>query len=160
MRPGLVSISFLPLCHITARHVDFAMLYHGVTLAYCPVHGRLPATLLEVRPPFRGRAPRLRKNLRPGGAERQGHAQARHLRLGRFRGTGSQARNSCRDNSHLAQLEAGQQTRLLENSRGHGRQGRNLHFRRRAPGPRTRRVVRQRWASAFTRATASPKLRQ
>jgi long-chain acyl-CoA synthetase len=34
MRPGLISISFLPLCHITARHVDFAMLYHGVTLAY------------------------------------------------------------------------------------------------------------------------------
>src|SRR4029077_13387543 len=29
MRPGLISISFLPLCHITARHVDFAMLYHG-----------------------------------------------------------------------------------------------------------------------------------
>ena len=39
MRPGLISISFLPLCHITARHVDFAMLYHGVTLAYCPFIG-------------------------------------------------------------------------------------------------------------------------
>ncbi len=42
MHPGLVSISFLPLCHITARHVDFAMLYHGVTLAYCPFIERLP----------------------------------------------------------------------------------------------------------------------
>jgi long-chain acyl-CoA synthetase len=50
MRPGLVSISFLPLCHITARHVDFAMLYHGVTLAYCPFLDRLPASLLEVQP--------------------------------------------------------------------------------------------------------------
>jgi long-chain acyl-CoA synthetase len=50
MRPGLISISFLPLCHITARHVDFAMLYHGVTLAYCPFLDRLAASLLEVRP--------------------------------------------------------------------------------------------------------------
>ena len=50
MRPGLISISFLPLCHITARHVDFAMLYHGVTLAYCPFLDRLAASLLEVQP--------------------------------------------------------------------------------------------------------------
>jgi long-chain acyl-CoA synthetase len=50
VQPGDLSISFLPLCHITARHVDFAMMYHGVTLAYCPFLDRLPATLLEVRP--------------------------------------------------------------------------------------------------------------
>ena len=50
MRPGLISISFLPLCHITARHVDFAMLYHGVTLAYCPFLDQLAASLLEVQP--------------------------------------------------------------------------------------------------------------
>jgi long-chain acyl-CoA synthetase len=50
VEPGQISISFLPLCHITARHVDFAMIYHGVTLAYCPFMENLPATLLEVRP--------------------------------------------------------------------------------------------------------------
>ena len=50
MRPGIVSISFLPLCHITARHVDFSMLYHGVTLAYCPFIERLPEALREVQP--------------------------------------------------------------------------------------------------------------
>ena len=59
MRPGLVSISFLPLCHITARHVDFAMLYHGVTLAYCPFMDRLPATLLEVQPSLFVAVPRV-----------------------------------------------------------------------------------------------------
>lgn len=48
--PGDLSVSFLPLCHITARHVDFGMIYHGVTLAYCPFLDRLPATLLEVQP--------------------------------------------------------------------------------------------------------------
>ena len=59
MRPGLISISFLPLCHITARHVDFAMLYHGVTLAYCPFLDRLPASLLEVRPSVFVAVPRV-----------------------------------------------------------------------------------------------------
>jgi long-chain acyl-CoA synthetase len=59
MRPGLVSISFLPLCHITARHVDFAMLNHGVTLAYCPFLDQLPASLLEVRPSLFVAVPRV-----------------------------------------------------------------------------------------------------
>jgi len=59
MRPGLVSISFLPLCHITARHVDFAMLYHGVTLAYCPFMDQLPACLLEVQPTMFVAVPRV-----------------------------------------------------------------------------------------------------
>src|SRR6202049_4071529 len=59
MRPGLISISFLPLCHITARHVDFAMLYHGVTLAYCPFLFRPPASLLEVQPSIFVAVPRV-----------------------------------------------------------------------------------------------------
>ena len=50
VQPGQISISFLPLCHITARHVDFSMLYHGVTLAYVPFMEQLPTALLEVRP--------------------------------------------------------------------------------------------------------------
>jgi long-chain acyl-CoA synthetase len=59
MRPGLTSISFLPLCHITARHVDFAMLYHGVTLAYCPFLDQLAASLLEVKPSLFVAVPRV-----------------------------------------------------------------------------------------------------
>ena len=59
MRPGLISISFLPLSHVTARHVDLAMLYHGVTLAYCPFIEHLPETLLEVRPAVCVSVPRV-----------------------------------------------------------------------------------------------------
>jgi long-chain acyl-CoA synthetase len=59
MRPGLVSVSFLPLSHVTARHVDLAMLYHGVTLAYCPFMENLPQTLLEVRPSLCVSVPRV-----------------------------------------------------------------------------------------------------
>jgi len=59
MHPGIVSVSFLPLCHITARHVDFSMLYHGVTLAYCPFIERLPEALLEVKPSLFVAVPRV-----------------------------------------------------------------------------------------------------
>jgi long-chain acyl-CoA synthetase len=59
VHPGLTSVSFLPLCHITARHVDFAMMYHGVTLAYCPFIERLPETLLEVAPSLFVAVPRV-----------------------------------------------------------------------------------------------------
>ncbi|MFZ0420119.1 MAG: long-chain fatty acid--CoA ligase [Candidatus Sulfotelmatobacter sp.] len=59
MRAGLVSVSFLPLSHVTARHVDLAMLYHGVTLAYCPFLEHLPETLLEVRPSVCVSVPRV-----------------------------------------------------------------------------------------------------
>ncbi|HUN63290.1 MAG TPA: long-chain fatty acid--CoA ligase [Candidatus Sulfotelmatobacter sp.] len=48
--PQHISISFLPLSHVTARHADLTLLYHGVTLAYCPFIEDLPKTLLEVRP--------------------------------------------------------------------------------------------------------------
>ena len=59
MRPGLVSVSFLPLSHVTARHVDLALLYHGVTLAYCPFMENLPQALLEVRPTLCVSVPRV-----------------------------------------------------------------------------------------------------
>ena len=59
MHAGMTSISFLPLSHVTARHVNLAMLYHGVTLAYCPFIENLPQTLLEVRPSVCVSVPRV-----------------------------------------------------------------------------------------------------
>lgn len=59
IRRGQSSISFLPLSHVTARHVDFAMLYHGVTLAYCSFIEMLPQALLEVRPTLFVAVPRV-----------------------------------------------------------------------------------------------------
>jgi long-chain acyl-CoA synthetase len=57
--PGDVSISFLPLSHVTARHVDFALLYRGVTLAYVPFVDELPRALQEVHPTFFVAVPRV-----------------------------------------------------------------------------------------------------
>jgi len=59
VRPGDVSISFLPLSHVTARHVDFALLYRGVTLAHLAVVTQLPRALLEVKPTFFVAVPRV-----------------------------------------------------------------------------------------------------
>jgi long-chain acyl-CoA synthetase len=56
---GDVSLSFLPLSHVTARHVDYAMLYHGVTLAYVPLVSQLSQALLEVQPTIFVGVPRV-----------------------------------------------------------------------------------------------------
>lgn len=57
--PGELSISFLPLSHITARHVDYAMFWHGVTVAYCPYIDELMQALLEVKPTIFVAVPRV-----------------------------------------------------------------------------------------------------
>jgi len=52
-------ISFLPLSHVTARHVDLAMMYHGATLGYCPWIEHLPQALFEVQPTIFVGVPRV-----------------------------------------------------------------------------------------------------
>jgi len=52
-------ISFLPLSHVTARHLDYALFNAGVPLAYCPVIDDLPRTMREVRPTLIVAVPRV-----------------------------------------------------------------------------------------------------
>lgn len=59
-----VSISFLPLSHVTARHVDFALLYRGVALAYCPDMANLEPALAEVQPVIFVGVPRVYEKIR------------------------------------------------------------------------------------------------
>jgi long-chain acyl-CoA synthetase len=56
---GHISVSFLPLSHVTARHADIALLHRGVTLAYCPFIEELPQALLEVSPTIFVAVPRV-----------------------------------------------------------------------------------------------------
>lgn len=58
-KPGHIMVSFLPLAHVTARHVDYVMFWHGVTIAYCPSFDNLLATLKEVKPHFFVAVPRV-----------------------------------------------------------------------------------------------------
>jgi long-chain acyl-CoA synthetase len=52
-------VSFLPLSHVTARHLDYAMMSWGVPLAYCPSIDDLLRTLGEVHPTIFVAVPRV-----------------------------------------------------------------------------------------------------
>jgi long-chain acyl-CoA synthetase len=52
-------ISFLPLSHITARHLDYAMFYRGVMIAYCPNVDMITAMMKEIRPTMFVAVPRV-----------------------------------------------------------------------------------------------------
>lgn len=52
-------ISFLPLSHITARHLDYAMMYRGVMLAYCPNVDMITAMMREIKPTVFVAVPRV-----------------------------------------------------------------------------------------------------
>lgn len=63
-QPGQITLSFLPLSHVTARHVDYLCLSRGVTLAYCPSFDELPAKLKQVRPHLFVGVPRVYEKVR------------------------------------------------------------------------------------------------
>lgn len=52
-------ISFLPLSHITARHLDYAMFYRGVSIAYCPNVDMITSMMKEIRPTVFVAVPRV-----------------------------------------------------------------------------------------------------
>lgn len=58
------AISFLPLSHVTARHLDYAFLCHGVTVAYCPKIDKLQEALQAVRPTIFLAVPRVYEKIR------------------------------------------------------------------------------------------------
>ncbi len=57
-------ISFLPLSHVTARHVDYALLVQGVRLAYCAKFDQLPAAMKSVNPTIFVAVPRVYEKIR------------------------------------------------------------------------------------------------
>jgi long-chain acyl-CoA synthetase len=63
-QPGQITLSFLPLSHVTARHVDYLCFSRGVTLAYCPSFDELPAKLRQVRPQLFVGVPRVYEKVR------------------------------------------------------------------------------------------------
>lgn len=76
---GEIYVSFLPLCHIFARHVDYAMFVHGLTLAYCPRLENLPQTLVEVRPTFEITVPRVLEKAQQKVSERSSKGLKRRI---------------------------------------------------------------------------------
>jgi long-chain acyl-CoA synthetase len=59
-------ISYLPLSHITARALDYAMMFSDAQIAYCPIFDQLPARMKEVRPTVFVGVPRVYEKIRQG----------------------------------------------------------------------------------------------
>ena len=66
INPGDSAISFLPLSHALARHLDYAIYAHGGYLAYLPGFDRLPAATKEIKPTIFLAVPRVFEKVRQG----------------------------------------------------------------------------------------------
>jgi long-chain acyl-CoA synthetase len=61
---GDVYLSFLPLSHVTARHLDYVCYLNGVTIAYCPFFDQLPQMFQETKPTIIVAVPRVYEKVR------------------------------------------------------------------------------------------------
>jgi len=68
------SISFLPLSHITARHLDLALFAQGVTIAYCSSFEALPRAMTTVQPSILVAVPRVYEKIRQEVERRASHS--------------------------------------------------------------------------------------
>lgn len=73
-------ISFLPLSHVTARHLDYAIYTRQATVAYCSSFEKLPAALKEIRPTIAVAVPRVFEKVRQE-AERKSAASGTKKRI-------------------------------------------------------------------------------
>jgi long-chain acyl-CoA synthetase len=69
-RPTDSCISFLPLSHITARHLDYALYAQNVTVAYCPSFDYLPTAFAAVQPTILVAVPRVYEKVRQVAVQR------------------------------------------------------------------------------------------
>ena len=71
------SISFLPLSHVLARHLDYAFLCHGALVAYCPKFDELQATMKAIRPTIFLAVPRVFEKIRQAVEGKAGRSRIR-----------------------------------------------------------------------------------
>ncbi len=77
--PQDVYLSFLPLSHVTARHVDYVCYLDGVSLAYCAVFDQLGQMLQEAKPSIIVAVPRVYEKIRAEAERRAGHGLRRKI---------------------------------------------------------------------------------
>ena len=88
------AISFLPLSHVTARHLDYAFLCHGALVAYCPKIDKLQEALQAVRPTIFLAVPRVYEKIRQS-VENKSAASPLKARMLRWAlGVGERNRNA------------------------------------------------------------------
>jgi len=63
-KPGDAYVSFLPLSHIFARHVDYALMAEEVVVSYCPRFDQLTSAMKVVRPTIFIAVPRVYEKIK------------------------------------------------------------------------------------------------
>src|SRR5689334_8298325 len=76
---GDVYLSFLPLSHVTARHLDYVCYLNGVTIAYCPYFDQLSQMFQEVKPTIIVSVPRVYEKVRQEAERRAGSGVKRKI---------------------------------------------------------------------------------
>ncbi len=75
--PGEISISYLPLSHITGRHLDYVCFDRGATIAYCPNPDKVLEVAAELKPTLLVCVPRVYEKVRAVTRRRTAHGAAR-----------------------------------------------------------------------------------
>lgn len=93
-REGDRSLSYLPLSHITARHLDYALFARDATVAYCPSFDKLPGAMRVVRPNIFVGVPRVYEKIRHEVERRAGESGLKKKLLQVAIATGHRHRDS------------------------------------------------------------------
>jgi len=88
------AISYLPLSHITARALDYAMFFNGAQVAYLPQFDKLIGALKEVRPTILVGVPRVYEKVRQGVEAKSAASPIRRRILAWAVGVGAQHRDA------------------------------------------------------------------
>ncbi len=85
-------ISFLPLSHITARHLDYALYAKNVLVAYCPSFDKLPQTMQVIRPTIIVAVPRVFEKVRQVAEQKASESGIKRRLFARALATGQKHR--------------------------------------------------------------------
>ena len=86
-------ISFLPLSHVMARHLDYALMHQGARIAYCPKFDGLPAAMKALQPTIFVAVPRVYEKIRQGVEAKSAQSGIKRSILGWAISTGSRQRD-------------------------------------------------------------------
>jgi long-chain acyl-CoA synthetase len=95
--PEDACISFLPLSHITARSLDYAMFYYGAQVAYCSQFDKLPDTLRAIKPSVFVGVPRVYEKIRQAVEQKSGASPLKKRILTWACGVGDRHRDTVYD---------------------------------------------------------------
>jgi long-chain acyl-CoA synthetase len=95
--PNDVCISFLPLSHITARALDYAMFYYGAQVAYCSHFDKLPEAMRQVKPSVFVGVPRVYEKIRQAVEQKSSASPVKKRILSWAVGTGARHRDEIYD---------------------------------------------------------------